>query len=253
MKPLFVLLCFTIFPFLLIAQGSRWLFGVGTNVHITNYDLGNLDKEVIVAPVLRQAGGFYARYALKKGGKFKWGPFQNRLKFYVDTGVNFDFLAYSYEVDGTPVTQDFMAFEWPIHLVFIGDAKHLPFFMMKGLRGYGRIGANLGFISTPEKNYSGANWAEKTVLSRIRNSLYVSAGVCKVDEKYNRISSLGFFSKMGANPVAEGTLSGARFDEPLTFKTMHFQVGIESFYFFGSNTHLKNWKDRKPAILCPHF
>lgn len=233
------------------AQKNHWQFGIGSSVFATNYDLVIAKGAIKTNPLLRSGLGIYTSYRLNKKGRFQWGPFNERLGIYIQTGSSIDLLAYSYYINDKEITHQYISVELPLHLLLMGESGGWYSLRKKGISGYGRFGITTGWIPEKQIKTSSDFHSEITSLGGIRTSLHLGGGFAR-KLKQNAYSTIGVYSKIGLKRVAKGQLN-LESSKTYSFSVLNFQAGLECYYFFGQKAKSRNPKDMKPAILCPRF
>lgn len=238
----------------LAAQKSRWQYGLGANTHLTGYSL-QAPPAIEQEPLLRYGVGALARYRINRSGKLRWGPWSNRYKLFVETGLQADALGYAYLIDKKPIMHEFLSIQVPLNLVLTAESRNLFSGKRKPqLGGYARLGGGVG-ITAAQKNDLPAGYAQETLeLLPLRFFLHLSSGLAKIRMDGGQ-SSVGIFSRISLLPLAEGTLATASTTQPLPFRAGGHMIGLECLYLFGNRKPNKPGLPEEPVqmILCPKF
>lgn len=254
MKNIYLTACLACVSFHSVAQANRWQWGIGTNLHFTNYDM-QAPAIASSEPMLRYGLAALGRYRLRRSANFQWGPWRNRLKLFLETGLQADALGYAYQIGESPVLHQFLSFQAPLNLVLTTEVRNFITGKRKPqLEGYARLGGGIG-VTAPQKVDAPAGYFQETrELIPLRFFLHLGGGLAKIRTDGGR-ASVGVFTRYSLLPLAEGKLTSPSANEPLLFRIGGSLVGLECHYFFGKRKKPTARQAEEPVqmILCPKF
>jgi hypothetical protein len=233
------------------AQQEKISFGLGTKTYFINYSPLAIESDITTIPLLRVGGAFWVRYHLNKQGKIRWGPIQNKIEFYLLSGLQVNWLSHAYSINETMVKKEYAGFELPIQFILQGTPGG-GYYRNSKVSGYARLGVNACWIPQPGSTLQFSSFDEYTHFNDLHFILCLTGGLYS-ENKTGDEFAVGLFSKIGLGKMAQAEISGTALSNPIRFDIFNLQVGLECNYFFGERKKPTLPKEWKPAILCPRF